>query len=221
MFKPHRRYLGIQGAIPKNRGRLARNIGRMVGESLLTPTDIQRELDRPELREAFVHNVHKYLPGAMGQLGSYLHQPGTRDRIREVLRGLFDRYIEDMRFHERMFARVVMSERRVERVLDTIENDGIDQLALLLDDPGVRDEIARAVTPVVWNKLQEQLPDIVQRVDISSVVERKVMEFSVERVETLIRSVIQNELNMIILSGYVLGAVIGVGTFFMTELLGL
>jgi uncharacterized membrane protein YheB (UPF0754 family) len=193
----------------------------MVGESLLTPQDIQRELNRPELRDAFVNGVNQYLPSAMGQLGAYLNQPGTREKIRDVLRGLFDRYIEDMRFHERVVARVVMSERRVERVLDTIENDGVDQFALLLNDPGVREEIAHSITPVIWEKLQEQLPSIVQRVDINTVVERKVMEFSVDRVETLIRSVIQNELNWIIFTGYVLGAFIGVGTFLLSELLGL
>ncbi len=193
----------------------------MVGESLLTPADIQAQLDRPELHEAFVQAVHGYLPSAMGELGMYLQQPGMREKVRTLLRSLFDRYVDDMRFHQRVVARVVMSERRFEEVLDTIENDGVEQLALLLDDPGVREDIAKSVTPVIWAKIQEELPGLVQRVDIHSIVETKVMEFSVERVEILIRSVIQDELKLIVISGYVLGGIIGVFIFFLSQLLGI
>jgi uncharacterized membrane protein YheB (UPF0754 family) len=52
-------------------------------------------------------------------------------------------------------------------------------------------------------------------------VERKVMAFSVDRVEEILRSVINNELKLIITTGYVLGALIGVGTFFLGRLIGL
>jgi uncharacterized membrane protein YheB (UPF0754 family) len=221
LFNPKRKRFGIQGAVPKNQTRLARSIGRTVGERLLTPGDLHAELNRPELRDSFTNAVNSYLPTAMGKLSTYLSEPGTRDKIRTVLRSLFDRYMADMRFHERLVARVVMSENRVERVLDTIENDGVDQLAILLDDPGVREDIAHAVTPAVWEKIQEQLPELAQRLDITAIVERKVMAFSVDRVEEIIRSVMQNELNMIITSGYVLGAFIGVGTFALSQLFGL
>ena len=221
LFNPRRKRFGVQGAIPKNQGRLARSIGETVGERLLTPADIQNELSRPELREAFEQAVQLYLPEAMGRLGAYLGEPGTREKIREVLRSLFDRYVADMRFHERVVARVVMSERRVERVLDAIENDGIDQLAILLDDPGVRTDIAQAVGPMVWEKLHSQLPELVRKLDVRAMVERKVMAFSVDRVEEIMRSVMQNELNLIITSGYVLGGLIGVGTFFLSRLIGL
>ena len=220
LFNPRRKRFGIQGAIPKNQARLAASIGETVGERLLTPEDIQGELSRPELREAFENAVQLYLPAAMSQLGEYLGQPGTRDKIRTVLRTLFDRYIADMKFHERFVARVVMSERRVERVLDAIENDGVDQLAILLDDPDVREDVARAVAPVVWEKLHSQLPELVRRLDVRAMVERKVMAFSVDRVEEIMRSVMQNELNLIITSGYVLGGLIGVGTFFLSRLIG-
>ena len=52
-------------------------------------------------------------------------------------------------------------------------------------------------------------------------VERKVMAFSVDRVEEILRNVIQNELNLIITTGYVLGGLIGVCTFGLQKLLGL
>jgi len=38
LFRPRQKRFGFQGAIPKNQPRLARSIGRTVGERLLTPT---------------------------------------------------------------------------------------------------------------------------------------------------------------------------------------
>ena len=45
--------LKIQGAVPKNKDRLARSIGKTVGERLLTPEDISGRLSAPAVREAF------------------------------------------------------------------------------------------------------------------------------------------------------------------------
>src|SRR6266571_9190677 len=53
LFNPKQRRFGFQGAIPKNQARMARSLGRTVGERLLTPGDLQTELSRPEFREAF------------------------------------------------------------------------------------------------------------------------------------------------------------------------
>jgi uncharacterized membrane protein YheB (UPF0754 family) len=69
--------------------------------------------------------------------------------------------------------------------------------------------------------LHSQLPELVQRLDVRAMVERKIMGLPVERVEEVMRSVMQNELNMIITSGYVLGGLIGVGTFFLSRAVGL
>src|SRR5919107_124818 len=43
----------LQGAIPKNKARLAKSIGRTVGERLLTPEDLARRLGAPAVRQAF------------------------------------------------------------------------------------------------------------------------------------------------------------------------
>jgi uncharacterized membrane protein YheB (UPF0754 family) len=50
-------------------------------------------------------------------------------------------------------------------------------------------------------------------------VERKVMAFSVERVEEILRMVIDKELRMIIISGYLLGALVGAVSFGLQRLL--
>jgi uncharacterized membrane protein YheB (UPF0754 family) len=57
LFHPYERRgvgpLAIQGAIPKNRARLARAIGKTVGQRLLSQDDLAQQLTSPVLRDAF------------------------------------------------------------------------------------------------------------------------------------------------------------------------
>ena len=288
LFNPKQKRFGFQGAIPKNQARMARSLGRTVGERLVTPGDLQKELARPELKSAFEERLadvvdaiiasrdplidkvppaavtalegamSSYLPVAMGKLGSFLGQPTTRMKMRDALHGMFNRFVEDLKFHEKIMAKLMMSERKFEAALDAIETEGVEQLVDLLDEPMIREEItktihdalltylqkpigeiigdvssaatkdpeagrklAHATAPHIWDWVEAQLPVLVQRMDVQAMVERKVMAFSVDRVEEILRSVINNELRMIIITGYVLGGLIGFGTFFLSRLIGL
>lgn len=287
LFNPKQRRFGFQGAIPKNQARMAHSLGRTVGERLVTPGDLQKELGRPELKQAFEDRLgyvidaiiasreplidkvppaavtalegamSSYLPVAMGNLGSFLGQPTTRIKMREALHGMFNRFVEDLKFHEKVLAKLMMSERKFEAALDAIEAEGVEQLVVLLDDPVIREEITRtihdalltylqkpiseiigdvaaaskdpeagkrlahATAPHIWDWIHAQLPVLVQRLDVQAMVERKVMAFSVDRMEEILRSVIDNELRLIITIGYVLGGFIGLGTFALSRLIGL
>jgi uncharacterized membrane protein YheB (UPF0754 family) len=286
LFNPKKKRFGFQGAIPKNQARLAKSLGRTVGERLLTPGDLQSELARPELLAAFQSRLEDviaamltsrdplidkvppavvtalegattaYLPVAMTKLGAFLGQPATRVKLRGALHSMFNRFVEDMRFHERIFAKLMMTEKKFDTVLDAIETDGVEQVVGLLEEPEIREEISKAIhdailsylqkpisdilgnleakkdpeaphrlaasaAPVIWEWIHDQLPELIKKLDVQAMVERKVMAFSVERVEEILRNVIQNELNLIITTGYVLGGLIGVCTFGLQKLLGL
>src|SRR6266550_8604263 len=287
LFNPKQKRFGFQGAIPKNQARMARSLGRTVGERLVTPGDLQKELGRPELRAAFEDRLgdvveaiiasreplidkvppaavtalegamSSYLPVAMGKLGTFIGQPTTRIKMREALHGMFNRFVEDLKFHEKVLAKIMMTERKFESALDAIESEGVEQLVDLLDEPMIREEITRtihdalltylqkpiseiiadvassskepdagrklahATAPHIWDWIHAQLPVLVQRLDVQAMVERKVMAFSVDRGEEILRSVINHELRLIIITGYVLGGLIGLGTFGLSRLLGL
>ena len=286
LFNPKQPRFGFQGAIPKNQARLAKSLGRTVGERLLTPGDLQSELSRPEFRAAFEARLcdviamiltsreplidkvppavitalenatTAYLPVAMTKLGAFLGQPTTRVKLRDALRGMFNRFVDDMRFHERIFAKLMMTEKKFDTVLNAIEKDGVEQVVGLLEEPEVREEISKAIhdailaylqkpisdvlgdvearkdpdaprrlaaaaAPVIWDWIDEQIPELVKKLDVQSMVERKVMAFSVERVEEILLMVIEKELRMIIISGYVLGALVGVVSFGLQKLIGL
>lgn len=301
------------------------------------------------LHAAVNHAIEAYLPMAVDKLGTFLHHPAARERIREALHELFSKFVNDLRFHERVIARLVVTERTFDKAIDSIEHDGVEQFAALLDDPLVRTEIthsiheaitayirrpladligaagsdrarglvdltagyllkimrseqtrrllvdkldaaleraeertwadvlkpvddatiagwivdaarsermaelvedagraavaraferpigrpgrwlppdtaprlARAFAPAIWALVEEELPRLLQRLDVQSMVERKVLAFSTERLEELIRGVIQRELRLIIACGYILGALIAIAGFGISRLAGI
>ena len=50
---------------------------------------------------------------------------------------------------------------------------------------------------------------MVQKLNVPDMVEQKVLGFSTERMEEIVRTVTQRELELIVRLGYVLGAIVG------------
>ncbi|MBI2536538.1 MAG: DUF445 family protein [Gemmatimonadetes bacterium] len=75
--------------------------------------------------------------------------------------------------------------------------------------PGARDRLVKALSPALWGWIQQQVPAVVEHLDIEALVEQKVLGFSVQRVEELVRATTQRELDLIVRLGYVLGAMVG------------
>ena len=65
LFHPYERKLGLHGAIPKNKVRLAKSIGRTVGEKLLTPKDLLDELHRAGFRETLDTRLAEFIQQAL------------------------------------------------------------------------------------------------------------------------------------------------------------
>jgi uncharacterized membrane protein YheB (UPF0754 family) len=483
LFNPHKPFLGVQGAIPKNKARLAASIGKVVGEKLLTPDDMLKELTHGGIRDAFNGKVAEvvqslletergslrslvpesmsaeletalqavavtvaerveawaesedarpaiiafvarlrvaigdqtlsdvlpperraalveqgrslaltlshsesvasavagsvraqaeslltrdepllkampaelsamldkavdaYIPVAVDRLGTWLAQGESRERVKRTLQGVMSKFVTELRFHERVLARFLVTERALEKALDALGGEGVDELSALLREPAIREQVTRAVrdgvesllkkplkdivgaadadrvttlseglsngalrllraestqnfvagkleaafegvahrrlddllagvsdetiagwvleglrgdatqqfvretaqrvvqkaldapigrparwlpahanerlaavlAPAIWDWIVTSLPALVQKFDVPALIERKVNEFSTERVEEIVRGVTQRELNLIIKFGFVLGAFIGVGTFFISQ----
>lgn len=289
-----------------------------------------------------------YLPLALERLGGLLEEPDARDRLQRVLHEILDRFVQDLRFHQRLVAALLITPETVDRVIRAIEAEGADKISEMLHDPAVRDATARRIDAAVgdllerpvadvlgrpgdagvedakrtladwaislvrdeqtraflverlqaalgaadertwgevfdrvppdrladtviaaarsgearavyaeavgrltdralerpigrpaaylpqdtasrlertladplWEWLQEQVPDVVRRIDVAGRVEQKILEFPMRRVEELVRSVTERELRLIVRLGYVLGAVIGLVLVGVNTLLG-
>lgn len=288
--------------------------------------------------------IADYLPIAIDRIAGVLGDPIARHRIQDALHELFDRFVRDLLLHERIVARLVVTERTMTRLLDNFERDGADQLAKLLEQPEMRNQVARSVndavvnflrrpmsdhierlgpdriegvkktavhqtanvirdpatrkyaiekldlalqsaekrtwgellrhippeqaadwlvqstsdpkvrkwitdgtgmaltalldrrigtpagwmpegsvdriadrlSPALWQWTQKQVPAVVEKIDVQAMVEEKVLGFSLERIEQIVRSTTQRELDIIVRLGYVLGAMVGAAAYVLS-----
>lgn len=337
LFHPYERRFGLQGAIPKNKARLARSIGRTVGAKLLTPADVVGELERSGLRsavqdrlalviadmletergplrellpapvfaevertigtmgegfaEGYVRHVHseefeetvrRFVKRSREQVQdiplAHLLTPERRAALAQQAATLSTELIEasrgDMgrtarakigdfllqlagserteRFVERAVGEALeRSERRtvgdvigalpddtyVEWILKAVRSPRATELAFsaagagargILDRPIGRparwlpaetpQRIAQTAGPALWDWAIAQLPQFLERLGVEGMVERKVLGFSTQRIEELVRGVTERELKLIVRLGYVLGAVIGAVSFVARQL---
>ncbi len=339
----------LQGVVESEdfRGALDDYLER-AGGKLLAPGRTFEEILPLGLVASVEKAIGSYLPLAIERLGRLLEDPSARARMEATLHDLLHRFLRDLRFHQRVVARLVMTEETVDKVLDTIEAEGADRLSDVLTDPAVQEAMARGVNeaivdflrrPVasvlgepddpsvlearatlaewvvgmardpgtrefvveklhaglekagartwgevfervppekladwlvgaarsepaariyregasrmltglvdrpigtpgrwlpagapdrikgamsdpIWEWLQTQVPDVVERIDVARRVEEKVLEYPVARLEDLIRRVTQRELTLIVRLGYVLGAVVGTVLLLVDRLLG-
>ncbi|MBI4543930.1 MAG: DUF445 family protein [Gemmatimonadetes bacterium] len=79
----------LQGAIPKNKARLAAAIGRTVGTRLLTPEDLAHTVAEPSFRTAFGDRLARFLAALLGEERGSLAEELPPPLVEE-LRGLLD-----------------------------------------------------------------------------------------------------------------------------------
>jgi uncharacterized membrane protein YheB (UPF0754 family) len=222
LFRPRRKRFGFQGAIPKNQPRLAKSIGKTVGERLLTPHDLMEEIARSGLRDALEGQLAGLLSDALdkdhGSVNAMLPAelvPAVETAVQDFL----TRFVNDLPFRERMVARLVLTDRTVEKIVEALEQP-IGRPGRWLP-PDTAQRLAHALSPAIWTWIEQQIPGLVERFRVQEMVERKVLAFSHDRIEELIRGVIDRELRLIIRTGYVLGGLIATVLFGLTKLVGL
>lgn len=117
--------------------------------------------------------IASYLPLAAQRLGGLLEDPRARARFEEMLHELMHRLLGDLKFHQRVVARLVMTEDTVEKVLDTIEAEGAERLSEILRDPPVQEAMARGVNTAIVDFLRRPVASVLGQSSDRSVVEAK------------------------------------------------
>src|SRR5688572_19068203 len=129
LFHPHHPpvFLGIrigwlQGAIPKNKERMAAAIGRAVGTKLLTGEDLARTISEPSFRNAFEDRLGEFLRNLLEQERGSIQEllplelaSEVRAVLSQVMDGLLvrlDGYLDSEEFEEaaRRWAQAVANE---------------------------------------------------------------------------------------------------------------
>ena len=104
--------------------------------------------------------IASYLPIAIERLGGMLDDPGARARVEKVLHELLDRFMADLRFHQRLVAALLITPETVDKVLRAIEKDGASKIAELFQDNDVRDAMARGVNSAIVDFLGKDVRSV-------------------------------------------------------------
>jgi uncharacterized membrane protein YheB (UPF0754 family) len=140
---------------------------------LLTPGRTFEEILPLGLVGSVEKAIASYLPLAAERLGGLLEDPRARARFEAMLHDLMHRLLGDLKFHQRVVARLVMTEDTVDKVLDTIEAEGAERLSEILRDPAVQEAMARGVNAAIVDFLRRPVAGVLGDSEDPNVVETK------------------------------------------------
>lgn len=123
--------------------------------------DGQPLIDRlpPGLVGTVEASISDYLPVAIERIGAVLSDPEAKGRIHQALRTAFDRSVRDLLLHERLVAKLVVTDQTFTRLLDGLERDGFERFAETLAAPEMRQQLTRAVNEGLVSFLRIPLRD--------------------------------------------------------------
>lgn len=114
-----------------------------------------------------------YMPIALERLAGLLEDPAAKRRVKVVLHELLDRFMSDLKFHQRLVAAFIITPETVDRVLKAVEDEGAAKIAELLSDPEVRDAMARGVNNAIVDFLEKPVVSVLGGPEDPSVQEAK------------------------------------------------
>ncbi len=115
--------------------------------------------------------ISSYLPLALKRLGRLLEDPDARNRFEKTLHELFSRFLRDLDFFQRVVARLIVTEDTVNRVLDTIEQEGAERLSGMLREQAIQDAMARGVNDAIVDFLRRPVNSVLGDAEDPSVKE--------------------------------------------------
>ena len=140
---------------------------------LLAPDRTFEEVLPLGLVGSFERAIGSYLPLAIERLGRLLEDDDARARFEKTIRELFHRFLSDLKFHQRVVARLVVNDDTVDRILDTIEKEGAERLSEILQDPAIQDAMSRGVNEAVVDFLRRPVQSVLGTPESDSVVEAR------------------------------------------------
>ena len=123
------------------------------------------ELIPPGLVAALEHAIKDYLPVAMERLGRLLEDPDTRERVERLIRELLDRFMNDLRFHQRVVAKLIVTQDTVTKAMNTLEAEGADRLGEVLQEPEVQVAMAKNVNDGIVEFLRRPTSSVLGEFD--------------------------------------------------------
>ncbi len=101
--------------------------------------------------------IHEALPALIDRLGQLLADPEAKGSVKLALREAFDRSARTMLLHERLLAKLVVSDKAIERLVDGFEAEGFERFAEAVNAPEIKSRVASAIQNGLESLLHEPL----------------------------------------------------------------
>ena len=90
-----------------------------------------------------------------------------------MIHEILHRFLGDLKFHQRVVAKLIITESAVDKVLDTIEDEGAERLAEILQDPAMQDAMATGINDAIVDFLRRPVVSVLGGEEDKSVVDAR------------------------------------------------
>lgn len=142
-------------------------------EKLLQEDRTLEEVLPQGLIGTFEKAIASYLPLAIHRLGKLLENREARLRFEAFVHDLLHGFLQDLKFHQRVVAKLIMTDNTVDKVLGTIETEGAERLADMLQEEAIQDAMAGGINDAVVDFLRRPVVAVVGHATDESVVEAR------------------------------------------------
>jgi uncharacterized membrane protein YheB (UPF0754 family) len=185
-----------QGVIPREKKTLARKVGQMVSEYILSEEEIKKIVTNAEVKE----EIEKFLDEKIDALASKeITEFITKEEIAEKFAKIIVRVVEE-KFS--MFSGFI-NEEMIKNIMLQLE------IPLKIEDLISSEKIKETLKKEIFEFLEKEVPKIFLKANIDKIVEEKVASFDEKTLEDMLFVLLKKHFTFINLAGAVLGGIIG------------
>ena len=146
---------------------------RRASERLLTSRLTVRDILPVGVAGTLARAVEGYIPLAIQRVGSVLDEPAARRRVERAIHDVLQRFLHDLKFHQRVVARFVVTEQTVRNVLRTLEVDGAERIRVMLREHPLKEAMARGIGEAISDLLDRPVNQVFGNPDEEAVVDAR------------------------------------------------
>ncbi len=184
-----------QGIIPREKASLAKKVGEIVRDYILSEEEIKKIVTSKEVKE----EIEKFLDNKIKDLDKDITEYISKEEIVKKLSFLISKVVKE-KFP--MFASFV-NEEMLEDLLLNI------QMPLKINELLPEERVKEVLKGEIFKFLQEEVPRIFLKAKIDKIVEEKVASFDEKTLEDMLFSLMKKHFGFINFAGAFLGGIIG------------
>ncbi|MEO1927143.1 MAG: DUF445 family protein [Nautiliaceae bacterium] len=190
-----------QGVIPREKKLLAKKVGEVVKNYILSEEEIRKILSTPEVKK----EIESFLDSKIDLLfQKNIVEFISKDELVEKLSSFIEKFVSE-KFP--MFASLVNA-NMLKSVLENVDLN--ISLNKVFDSKSVKEVLKKEL-----DKFLEDIPKIIAKSEIDKIVEEKVASFDEKTLEDMLFSLMKKHFGFINFAGAVLGGIIGFVQYFI------